>query len=436
MRELRRVLLPVAVLALFAIPGIAVAGPAPPPSVSTAAATATTSSGTTLNGTVNPNGQQTQYGFQYGPTSGYGHETLVTSAGAGTTPIALSATLGSLASGSTYHFRIIAISSAGTSVGSDLTFTTSGTAPGPSAPPTATTGPASGVGQAAATLSGSVNPKGQAASYVFEYGPTTNLGFQAGSVGAGSGSAAVAAKAVVADLQPGTTYHFRLVASSRGGTALGVEQTFTTTTPPAVSTGSATSVSSTSATVNATINPLGHSTHYEFQFGASAFYGMITPPASIGSGGGAVAVHQRLTGLAPGTTYHYRIYAQGAGGTSLGIDRTFTTSGGPAVGSRVAVLGRMGYVSPHGGVVGEVLGCFGSQTRCSGRFTITRRHRILARRNFSLAAEGGGFQNVKLTRQGQRALFRNYHGPVGVRLNVLTSTGQRISRGLHLARWF
>ncbi|MDQ6745809.1 MAG: fibronectin type III domain-containing protein [Actinomycetota bacterium] len=435
MRELRRALAPIAVLAFFAVAGAGAAAPAPP-SVSTAAATATTSSGTTLNGTVNPNAEQTQYAFQYGPTVGYGHETPVTSAGAGTTPAALSATLGSLASGSTYHFRIIAVSSAGTSVGDDLTFATSGTAPGPSAPPSATTGPASGVGQARATLSGSVNPNGQAASHVFEYGPTTNLGFQTAPVNAGSGTAAVAARAVIADLQPGTTYHFRLVATGAGGTALGVQQTFTTTTPPAVSTGSATSVSSTAATVNATIDPLGLSTHYEFQFGPTPFYGLITPPGSIGSGVGAVAVHQTLTDLAPGTTYHYRIYAQSAGGTSLGIDRTFTTAGGPVVSSHVAVLGRMGYVSSRGGFVGVVLGCFGGQARCTGRFTIMRGRRILAQRNFSLATEGGGFQNVKLTRQGQPALFRSYHGPVAVRLNVLTSTGQRISRGLHLARWF
>jgi len=200
--------------------------------VTTAPATSVTASGATLNGSVNPNGSATSYAFQWGPTSGYGHETPLTSAGAGTTAVTVSAPVSGVASGTTYHFRIIAINSGGTAVGSDQTFTTTGTAPAPSTPPSATTGSASGVSQTSATVNGTVNPAGQATTYYFEFGPTNNYGYETSPTDGGSGSAAEPASANLTQLTPGTTYHYRLVAVSPGGTTLGADQTFTTTASP------------------------------------------------------------------------------------------------------------------------------------------------------------------------------------------------------------
>lgn len=98
--------------------------------------------------------------------------------------------------------------------------------------PEATTGPAAAVTEQSATLTGSVNPKGEPTAYWFEYGPTTAYGHATLSVDAGSGAGAVAATANLADLSPATIYHYRLVATNSGVTTSGADLTFTTVSLP------------------------------------------------------------------------------------------------------------------------------------------------------------------------------------------------------------
>jgi hypothetical protein len=96
------------------------------PAVVTQAATGTTTTGATLNGTVNPEGAAAAYHFEYGTATSYG--TLIPvpdgSAGSGTTAVAESAVLTGLAASTTYHYRLDATNSGGTSNGTDQTFTT------------------------------------------------------------------------------------------------------------------------------------------------------------------------------------------------------------------------------------------------------------------------------------------------------------------------
>jgi hypothetical protein len=94
-------------------------------------------------------------------------------------------------------------------------------------PPGATTNAASGVQQTQATLNGTVNPKGTDTHYYFQYGKTTEYGSSTSSTDAGSGTSSLLESATVTGLQPGTTYHYRLVATSEGGTVYGSDQTFT-----------------------------------------------------------------------------------------------------------------------------------------------------------------------------------------------------------------
>jgi hypothetical protein len=63
-----------------------------------------------------------------------------------------------------------------------------------------------------------------------------------------------------------------------------------------------------------------------FQFGTSTAYGSATTAQTIGFGAGPQAVGASLTGLSPSTTYHFRVVATNAGGTTFGADQTFTTS--------------------------------------------------------------------------------------------------------------
>jgi hypothetical protein len=85
-----------------------------------------------LNGTINPNGLSTTYYFEYGTTTSYGSTTSETDAGSGTDDVSVSADLTGLSEGMTYHFRLVATNSGGTSYGDDATFTSTTTpAPAP-----------------------------------------------------------------------------------------------------------------------------------------------------------------------------------------------------------------------------------------------------------------------------------------------------------------
>lgn len=97
---------------------------------------------------------------------------------------------------------------------------------------------------------------------------------------------------------------------------------------PAVVTNPPTSVTSSSAQLNGTVNPNGGNTTCYFEYGKSIKYGAITGNKWLGSGTTNVPVNATLTGLAPKTGYHFRIVATNSAGTSYGDDQTFTTTKG------------------------------------------------------------------------------------------------------------
>ncbi|MEJ2684772.1 MAG: fibronectin type III domain-containing protein [Candidatus Sulfobium sp.] len=97
-------------------------------------------------------------------------------------------------------------------------------------------------------------------------------------------------------------------------------------TAPTVTTGSATNITATSATLNGTVNPNGTSTTAYFQYGMTVSYDNSTPFQSVGNGTSNLSVSDILAGLSPNYTYHYRIVASSSAGTSYGSDMTFTTT--------------------------------------------------------------------------------------------------------------
>src|SRR4051812_43819168 len=99
--------------------------------------------------------------------------------------------------------------------------------------------------------------------------------------------------------------------------------------PPAASTGAATGVGQTTATVTGTVDPQGMATTYHFEYGTSSSYGLQSGEQDAGSGTGAADVQAALTGLTSDTTYHYRVVATNAAGVDRGGDRTFRTAGTP-----------------------------------------------------------------------------------------------------------
>ena len=101
----------------------------------------------------------------------------------------------------------------------------------------------------------------------------------------------------------------------------------TSAVPPTVTSGSATGLTRTTATLAGMANPNGWSATAQFQYGLTTSYGGTTSPMALGAGSSSVAMGGGdLTGLACDTLYHFRAIATSAAGTANGVDATFTTA--------------------------------------------------------------------------------------------------------------
>jgi hypothetical protein len=98
---------------------------------------------------------------------------------------------------------------------------------------------------------------------------------------------------------------------------------------PTVSTGGSAHVTYSSAVVYGSVDPQGAQTTYVFQYGTTRGYALQTPLAPVGAGTSAVHVSQTLSGLAPLTTYYYRILASNGSGAHTGTGGTFKTTAVP-----------------------------------------------------------------------------------------------------------
>ncbi len=208
--------------------------------------------------------------------------------------------------------------------------------PATQSPPSVVTGSVSGVSQSGATLAGSVNPNGgSVSSCVIEYGTSLpSVTSVSCSPSPGGGTSAVPVSALVGGLSADTTYEYRVVATNTGGTSTGSPESFKTlVNPPTVVTGAASSLTQTSASLNATVNPNGGEvSECKLEYGAAAVYELtksyessVPCTSSPGSGKSPVAVSAPVAGLSANTTYHFRMVARNAGGAGYGGDETFTT---------------------------------------------------------------------------------------------------------------
>ena len=198
------------------------ATPTGSPTVTTNSATNVASFSASLNGTVNPHGSTTSVHFQYGTTTNYGSVTANQSFN-GTTTQNVNANIRGLTANTTYHFRIVATNSHGTSYGSDRTFTTLT----PTGPPLVTTNSATNVATHSATLNGTVDPRGLSTTVSFQYGRTSTYGSTTANQ-TKTGNTYQNVSANISGLTANTTYHFRIKATNSGGTRYGSDKTFTT----------------------------------------------------------------------------------------------------------------------------------------------------------------------------------------------------------------
>ncbi|HXS32765.1 MAG TPA: hypothetical protein VN758_03195, partial [Solirubrobacterales bacterium] len=216
-----------------------------------------------------------------------------------------------------------------------------------------------------AVLEATIEPAGHPTSYKFAWGKVTEFSgcerpaespyperiyghfehFEpAAYVSAGSGTGPVHVSLPISGLEAHVQYCAKLmtqmVSDINGPDAVGVQsehRAFTPVWPPQVTTGAASieGASGTNATLHATVNPNAVKTTYQFEYGTTEYkvgdgpHGTKIPssPGEAGSGTTDVQVSQTLESLAPATTYHFRVVASSAEGTSYGEDQSFTTWG-------------------------------------------------------------------------------------------------------------
>ncbi len=220
-------------------------------------ASSTTATTTQLAGGVYPNGADTSYWWEYGPTTDYGQLTPATDIGSSTVPVAVSDSLIGLSPATTYHYRLVAQNQYGTEYGYDFTLTTpassassptQGSTTSPTAstqsPPSTTTttsnppvteGGSGSLGTpiepagaplvtnlkiapaaSTATISATIAGRGAATTYALQYGTTASLGRTApGSLATSRSTANVSL--TLRNLSPGKVYYVRAVATNTGG---------------------------------------------------------------------------------------------------------------------------------------------------------------------------------------------------------------------------
>jgi DNA-binding beta-propeller fold protein YncE len=103
---------------------------------------------------------------------------------------------------------------------------------------------------------------------------------------------------------------------------------FTAVVVPSIESPSAKNVTRSSADLTASVNPNAYDTTYRFEWGTSTAYGTRAPvpDADVGAGASSVLVTVHLSGLSADTTYHWRVVAQNAKGTTATGDHTFIYS--------------------------------------------------------------------------------------------------------------
>jgi hypothetical protein len=331
MRRLSGAFLAAALSVIVLAATAAVAGAATLPSAVTGPPSAITVTKATLSGNVNPNGAATSWSFQYGTSSSYGLATASTSAGAGTGTEAVSAPLTGLTPGTTYDYRLVATSSAGTTYGTETSFQT------PAVAPTVVKSPVTSITDTSGVVNADINAQGLATTFVVHYGPTASLGDTSAAVSAGSSDADATTSVTLSKLTTHTGYFIEIVATNAAGTTDGPKVAFTTSGVPVIESESTTSISPTSSKLNATLDADGHATTWYFEYGLTTSYGSRTPSVTAAASATPAAVSATVTGLTANGNYQFRLVAANVDATVYGANSSFTTPGPTLSASRTAI---------------------------------------------------------------------------------------------------
>jgi hypothetical protein len=278
--------------------------------------TGVTATSATLTGTLTPQKFPTKYRFEYGETAELGKATPFegTTSGPAILP---EAQIEGLKPNTRYHYRLMAFNEFGTTFGEIVEFKTTG--------PSITGISAEPLSHTSEKIHATIDPDKIAKSkYHIDYGLTTAYGTSTPEHEI-PGESAVAIEEELKGLKLATTYHYRVVVTNEQGTSNSPDQTFTTVL---IDSESAPEVGAEAAVLQAGINPFGVHTTAHFEYGETTSYGtsVPVPDEDLGSGTEDRLMQVSISGLHPGTTYHYRVVATVAGieEKGLGADHTFT----------------------------------------------------------------------------------------------------------------
>jgi len=296
----------------------------------------------TLNGTVNPNGSFSNAWFEYGNSpSNMTLSSSIQSVGSGNFNYNISSNIINLLPNTNYYFRVVGQNSNSITYGTILSFTTTFASGTNALGPNVTTLEATNVGLTKAVLNAMVNPNNISTDTWFEYSSSVDNVHKVTPIrSAGRSNYAIKVSAEVRDLLPNTLYDFRIVGKNLYGTNYGSQMSLITSLggvrvvggAPSIFTKSATSVTSSSAILDASINPNNNSTNAWFEYGTSSgLLGSKTTFRNAGFGNTYVDSPIIAQGLSPNTTYYYRPIAQNSAGISYGVVNSFTTGGARVV---------------------------------------------------------------------------------------------------------
>jgi CSLREA domain-containing protein len=186
--------------------------------------------------------------------------------------------------------------------------------------------------------------------------------------------------------------------------------------PPSVTTGPASHIRRTSATVSATIVPNARPTTWFIEYGPTAAYGNRTPLQSVAAGVAPDSVSVGLTGLPPHAAVHYRVVATNADGTRAGADAVLTTTSfaGITILSRKLTMDTSGKVS-------LLVGCPREVGSCKGTLTIKARRTKLGHAAFKLTAGARKHIAVKFGTRARKIVRAAGHKGLAV---VLTAAAR------------
>ena len=286
----------------------------------------------TLVGAVDLRGLAGFTYFEYGQKNGLISTTAEQALAAAAGVRDINAPITGLIPNQIYVYRIVARSAGGTTKGADIEFTATTTGSGgtgtPSGPPTAITGVITDVQTTSALLAGSSDSRGGSTIVYFEYGTTTSYGQRTETKGIGNVNGTASFSIRANGLNPGTLYHYRLVAeNSAGATTADNEGTFTTRyLSPSVSTGGVTLLSTTSVQLSGTVRANGLASVPKFRYGTNPSLLTLVKDATPSpiTGYAQTTANAEIDNLRQGTTYYYQLEASNtAADQGTGIIRSF-----------------------------------------------------------------------------------------------------------------